>query len=231
MLFVSHNMTAVQKLCERSMLLSRGRKIIEGPTGEVIQEYVAGVRSDAATPLVERADREGTGRFRFQSIGFEGPDGPTDMPVTGEDVEIVLRYTSPDGRPIRNAGFAVGIYTVFGVLILQCQSDLTGIVFRELAPSGRFAAASRACRCPRAATPSTCSGRRQATSPTGCQRATELTVAEGDYSGRASASRRATSRCSSTRTGWSRRAPVRDCPPDCPRRLRPGTVLRTVPQG
>ena len=182
-LFVSHNLTAVQKLCERSMLLSRGHKIVEGPTNEVIQEYVAGVRSDAATPLVERADREGTGRFRFQSIAFEGPDGPTDMPVTGEDVEIVLRYTSPDGRPVRNAGFAVGIYTVFGVLILQCQSDLTGIVFRELPPTGTVR-----CRIPRLPLPAgrytvNVFGTAAGDVADWVQRATELTVAEGDYFG------------------------------------------------
>jgi lipopolysaccharide transport system ATP-binding protein len=182
-LFVSHNLTAVQKLCERSMLLSRGRKVIEGPTSDVIAEYVAGVRSDAATPLSDRADREGTGRFRFESLSFEGPDGPTDMPVTGEDVDIVLRYASPDGRTVRNAGFAVGIYTVFGVLILQAQSDVTGVVFRELPPRGTVR-----CRIPRLPLPAG----RYAVNVFGTaagdvadwvQRATELTVAEGDYFG------------------------------------------------
>ncbi len=182
-LFVSHNLTAVQKLCERSMLLSRGRKVIEGPTHAVVQEYVAGVRSDAATPLVDRADREGTGRFRFQSIAFEGPDGPTDMPVTGEDVDIVLRYTSPDGRPVRNAGFAIGIYTVFGVLILQCQSDLTGVVLRELPAEGTVR-----CRIPRLPLPAgrytiNVFGTAAGDIADWVQRATELTVAEGDYFG------------------------------------------------
>ncbi|MGZ8693859.1 MAG: ABC transporter ATP-binding protein [Gaiellaceae bacterium] len=182
-LFVSHNLTAVQKLCERSMLLSRGHKVIEGPTHAVVQEYVAGVRSDAATPLVDRADREGTGRFRFESISFEGPDGPTDMPMTGEDVEIVLRYTSPDGRPVRNAGFAIGIYTVFGVLILQCQSDLTGVVLRELPPNGTVR-----CRIPRLPLPAgrytiNVFGTAAGDIADWVQRATELTVAEGDYFG------------------------------------------------
>src|SRR5947207_1557510 len=44
-LFVSHNLTAVRKLCPRSMLLSQGRKVLEGPTGDVISEYVSSVRS------------------------------------------------------------------------------------------------------------------------------------------------------------------------------------------
>jgi lipopolysaccharide transport system ATP-binding protein len=182
-LFVSHNLTAVQKLCERSMLLSRGRKVTEGPTADVIQEYILAVRSDAATPLAERADREGTGRFRFESISFEGPDGPTDMPVTGEDVDIVLRYRSPDGRSVRNAGFAVGIYTLLGVLILQCQSDVTGVVFRELPPEGTVR-----CRIPRLPLPAgrytvNVFGTAAGDIADWLQRATELTIAEGDFYG------------------------------------------------
>jgi lipopolysaccharide transport system ATP-binding protein len=41
-LFVSHNLTAVSRLCPRSMLLSRGRKVTEGPTVEVLEETAAG---------------------------------------------------------------------------------------------------------------------------------------------------------------------------------------------
>jgi lipopolysaccharide transport system ATP-binding protein len=182
-LFVSHNLTAVQKLCERSMLLSRGRKVTEGRTADVVQEYVLAVRSDAATPLADRADREGTGRFRFESISFEGPDGPTDMPVTGEDVDIVLCYRSPDGRPVRNAGFAVGIYTLFGILILQCQSDVTGVVFRELPPEGAVR-----CRIPKLPLPAgrytvNVFGTAAGDIADWLQRATELTIAEGDFYG------------------------------------------------
>lgn len=180
-LFVSHNLTAVQKLCDRSMLLSRGQKIVEGRTADVIQEYVAGVRSDAATPLADRADRQGTGRFRFDSIAFESGLGPTDMPVTGEDVDIVLRYHSPDGAPVRNAGFAVGIYTVLGTLILQCQSDVTGVLFRELPPSGTIR-----CHVPRLPLPAgrytiNIFGTAAGDVADWVQRATELTVAEGDF--------------------------------------------------
>src|ERR687887_369466 len=42
-LFVSHNLAAVSKLCPRSMLLSRGSKVTEGPTRQVIEAYVRSV--------------------------------------------------------------------------------------------------------------------------------------------------------------------------------------------
>ncbi|MBU1086367.1 MAG: ATP-binding cassette domain-containing protein [Candidatus Omnitrophica bacterium] len=38
-LFVSHNMEAVEKLCTRAILLSEGKVVMEGETDEVIKEY------------------------------------------------------------------------------------------------------------------------------------------------------------------------------------------------
>jgi lipopolysaccharide transport system ATP-binding protein len=182
-LFVSHNLTAVRKLCPRSMLLSQGHKVLEGPTGDVISEYVSSVRSEASTSLAGREDREGTGRFRFRSVGFESAEGRIDMPVTGEAVDIVLEYESPDGRPIRNAVFAVGIYTLFGALILQCQSDVAGAVFRELPGRGEIR-----CRIPRLPLPAgrytlNLFGTAAGDIADWIQRASELTVAEGDFFG------------------------------------------------
>jgi homopolymeric O-antigen transport system ATP-binding protein len=182
-LFVSHNLTAVQTLCPRSMLLSRGRKLIEGPTGKVIEEYVSGIRSHTAISLNDRSDREGTGRFKFTSISFENDAGAVDVPITGEDLEVVLTYESSDGNAIRNAGFAIGVYSVLGNLILQLQSDVAGALHRSIPPSGEIR-----CRIPRLPLPAgryvlNLMGTSGGTPADWIQRAGELTVAEGDYFG------------------------------------------------
>ncbi|HEV7396639.1 MAG TPA: ABC transporter ATP-binding protein [Pyrinomonadaceae bacterium] len=39
-LFVSHSMTAVTRLCQRVILLEKGRKIADGPAPEVINDYI-----------------------------------------------------------------------------------------------------------------------------------------------------------------------------------------------
>jgi lipopolysaccharide transport system ATP-binding protein len=44
-LFVSHNMEAVSTLCDRGVLLSRGRVIEDGPTNQVIETYLGSIRS------------------------------------------------------------------------------------------------------------------------------------------------------------------------------------------
>jgi lipopolysaccharide transport system ATP-binding protein len=47
-LFVSHNMGAVQRLCSRSLLLNRGRVINYGPTGDIVRAYLAAYDPEAA---------------------------------------------------------------------------------------------------------------------------------------------------------------------------------------
>jgi lipopolysaccharide transport system ATP-binding protein len=183
-LFVSHNLTAVQTLCPRSMLLERGRKVIEGPTREVIDAYVKTVRTHAAMDLALREDRDGTGRFRFTAVAFETPAGATvDVPVTGEDLDVVLCYESSDGTPIRNAGFAIGIYNVLGALVLQLQSDVTGAMHSSIPARGELR-----CQIPRLPLPAgsyvlNLMGTSGGAPADWIQRAGEMTVAEGDFYG------------------------------------------------
>ena len=90
-LFVSHNMGAIQRLCQRSLLLDEGRLIADGPTDEVIHVYVAqgalataeySQPHDPSKPInllsVSMTDRDGRTRrdFRYDEpfqivVGFE----------------------------------------------------------------------------------------------------------------------------------------------------------------
>jgi lipopolysaccharide transport system ATP-binding protein len=173
----------VQTLCPRSMLLSRGRKVTEGATGAVIEEYVGAIRSHTAIELDERTDRDGTGRFRFTGVSLQNDSGAVDVPVTGEDLEIVLAYESSDGNAIRNPGFAIAVYTVLGALVLQLQSDVAGALHGSIPPRGEIR-----CRVPRLPLPAgryilNLMGTSGGTPADWIQRAGELTVAEGDYYG------------------------------------------------
>jgi ABC-type polysaccharide/polyol phosphate transport system ATPase subunit len=88
-LFVSHNMDAVQRLCTRAVLLERGRNVATGPTAGVVAQYLtrADAPSSAGTWIdLSSVDRTGTGvarvvraRYRSDLDGAGGqpyPDGP-----------------------------------------------------------------------------------------------------------------------------------------------------------
>jgi len=48
-LFVSHNMTAINSLCTRSMLLHKGKVTADGPSAEVTREYLRSTSMDGPT--------------------------------------------------------------------------------------------------------------------------------------------------------------------------------------
>jgi len=72
-LFVSHNLDAVRRLCERCLLLQHGRIEALGQTGEVIARYLArDARGEGPEDWIDLAGvhRAGSGQARFGSIRY-----------------------------------------------------------------------------------------------------------------------------------------------------------------
>lgn len=182
-LFVSHNLGAVKKLCPHSLLLARGEVIDLGPTDRVLDTYVHHARSDAWTDLAQRADREGNGRLRFTDIWCESNGQRIDALQTGRDCELVINYQSNDGCPVSEPSFALVVYTFLGSVMLHLSTQTTGTRIVEAPPHGELR-----CRLPRCPLPA---GQYTVNlfANTGgeildwVQRAAELTVSEGDYFG------------------------------------------------
>lgn len=97
-LFVSHNMTAVQKLCGRSILINDGKIQNIGDTRDIIDEYLSTVNTLVKnTPLAQRSDREGNGALRYTNLTFENFNGEKlEFLSSGEDTRIVLDYICKD---------------------------------------------------------------------------------------------------------------------------------------
>jgi ABC-type polysaccharide/polyol phosphate transport system ATPase subunit len=95
-LFVSHNMDAVQRLCARSILLDQGRVAMYDDTPAVVARYftTTGERPAPRQPIdVSAAARRGSGEARFVAVSYEGaadvsglvePDGPLTLALTIE---------------------------------------------------------------------------------------------------------------------------------------------------
>lgn len=113
-LFVSHNMSAIQRLCPRTILLNQGQVVTEGPTSEVIKTYVAQGMTDLPEhvlphdPLkpihlrsarLTNADDELANEFRFDegfrvSVEYEVNETTTSCNVwvsvvTAEEVTVL----------------------------------------------------------------------------------------------------------------------------------------------
>lgn len=136
-LFVSHNMAAIEGLCNKAMLLSHGSLQNTGGTGEIIREFFDQVRDYSAVPLRDRKDRQGSGRLRFTGIRLElEKNQATESLVGGKPARILLSYEA-DG-PLPNAAISIGFYSQYGQFMLMCQNEISGQPLNNLPARGEF---------------------------------------------------------------------------------------------
>jgi ABC-type polysaccharide/polyol phosphate transport system ATPase subunit len=75
-LFVSHDAQAVERLCDRAVLLRQGSVAFDGPTSDAIAEYRRLLAADASPDELEGGLREwGTGEARILSASLLDVDG------------------------------------------------------------------------------------------------------------------------------------------------------------
>lgn len=135
---VSHNLAGIRSLCPRSVLLSKGRVLLDGDTPQVLERYVdllSGFTQDEDASRVTRGwDQENLESKSGQRIdlGFEaavpspvgpltlwvGVVGPNGEPVYSETLDVAPART---GREVRGAirlelPLSKGSYAVHGAL-------------------------------------------------------------------------------------------------------------------
>ena len=133
-LFVSHNMAAIQTLCSSAILLEHGKIFREGTATEVVSEYLNRIDTVYVVPIAERTDRQGAGEFRFDSLIFLNNQGSQrDFAVTGEDLYIRMRFKTP--KPTMNISIPLDI----GIIIRDYQDSLVTTLasfFTDESPCG-----------------------------------------------------------------------------------------------
>ncbi len=120
-IFVSHALDVVRSLCDVAVWLDHGRQMASGPSGEVIDAYLADVnRQEEERLAAERHDdtppeeesnpfRRGSREVEITRVQLLGPGG-TEPPVfrTGDPLTIRLHYVAHER--IKDPVFGVGIH-------------------------------------------------------------------------------------------------------------------------
>jgi ABC-type polysaccharide/polyol phosphate transport system ATPase subunit len=127
-LFVSHNLHAVSELCQRSMLLEKGKMLACGPTNDVIRQYVGRAQ----------AQRSGEGtRVSIEKVALRRSTGVSTKFDPGEKTYIDVTVAAQ--QPASNLSIVVQIvdnnfYPVFDT----CSARLNDGVSASLAAGERL---------------------------------------------------------------------------------------------
>jgi lipopolysaccharide transport system ATP-binding protein len=136
-IFVSHNMAAVENLCNRTIWIAGGKVAQDGDTKDVLRAYLTSFQpADRTTfDLAGVRERKGTGDVRFLNIEFLTPGGGEDRTIhSGGPLHIRLHYECQ--RDIPNLYFGLRIHSNLGVLISDVHNWATNQV-SPLTPKGK----------------------------------------------------------------------------------------------
>ncbi len=137
-LFVSHNMAAIQALCTTAMVFERGTMALRGSPTECIRRYIAG-KPGSQTILTARTDRQGSGELRIQSIHlFDAAGAELDVVLCGQHVQFALDYVCGEGVRLAGVIVSIQIRTASDVPVFLLHNRLTGQPFPEIPNRGRF---------------------------------------------------------------------------------------------
>jgi lipopolysaccharide transport system ATP-binding protein len=121
-LFVSHNMAAIQKLCKRTILLEKGRIKAVGETKEIIKRYLETTDKNIHLPLSNRNDRTGTGNIQFKEIKLSGRNNSNIYSI-GDDIYVNLKITNSYSKNT-SVSIILNILTVTAQPLISCDSLL-----------------------------------------------------------------------------------------------------------
>jgi len=138
-LFVSHNMAAIESLCSNSMIISQGKCSDIGPTRQIIQEYLAQVNTEQDLPVMERKDRDGRGMIKLKEIAILNNDKNISNQYTiGSDIFIRLKLKNSYSN-IVTIRLALSVHTIVNSfaeqVLISCDSGLKGETFTVPATS------------------------------------------------------------------------------------------------
>ena len=130
-LFVSHNMQAIRRLCRTGILLEKGRLIAQGEAESVIRGYLASVgRTDEGRQVWTDDHLLGDELCRVRAVTISDEDGaPGAAFFSSRPITVTLEFDLARTDPSFTAGFDLA--TIDGVVVFRSyltdQSDDAGM--------------------------------------------------------------------------------------------------------
>ncbi|HKS09680.1 MAG TPA: ABC transporter ATP-binding protein [Pyrinomonadaceae bacterium] len=120
-LFVSHNMAAVQALCTRGIFLYNGSVYMDSTASASISTYLRMLEQSVTQDLLERSDRRGRGEIRLAGIEIStGERDHAQTLATGRPATFAFHITGT--RPRTSCAFT--IYDDFGQPLASFNSAI-----------------------------------------------------------------------------------------------------------
>jgi lipopolysaccharide transport system ATP-binding protein len=122
-LFVSHNMAAVENLCTRALWIEGGRVLRDGNPAEIIKEYLSSFTSPESfgVDLSKYVNRRGSGEIRYTAFEVLSPQGEP-LPLVRAGDPVVLRFHYHAKQALCYLSFGFRLFTELGTLVTDTST-------------------------------------------------------------------------------------------------------------
>jgi lipopolysaccharide transport system ATP-binding protein len=134
-LFVSHNMAAVENLCSRGIWIEGGRVRADGPASQIILDYMGTFSSNkpGTVDLTNAADRRGDGAIRYLGIDILDTHGvPREVIRSGDSVVIRFHYEASQALSV--PAFGLKLFSSLGVFLTELSTWSLGVHIDAISP-------------------------------------------------------------------------------------------------
>jgi lipopolysaccharide transport system ATP-binding protein len=122
--FVSHQLSAVQRLCTRCYWIDGGRVRSEGPTNDVVAAYLhhAGATQDGGVATIgSDVPRSTTGAVTLERVALlDEADQPTDRLELGQPFTVAMTFAV--NEPVHDGVIELGLCTADGTRVATVQN-------------------------------------------------------------------------------------------------------------
>ena len=126
-LFVSHNMAAIENLCPRVLLLNNGLLELDGNSQYVLSQYQGSILDISSVPISERKDRRGEGGIKIHNVQIADSTDSNLTPLSnirsGQNVSFIIEFTAE--RDFRQLEFGLSFSTLAGAALFYCDTQIT----------------------------------------------------------------------------------------------------------
>jgi len=126
-IFVSHNMIAIESLCSNALLIDQGKILASGSTKKIIDKYLGIIKNNTKQILKNRIDRIGKGNIKILKIEFRG-ENQSKILTRGKDIYVLIQIESLYKIIVKaRLALTIGIPDKMG--ILSADSELIGKLY------------------------------------------------------------------------------------------------------
>jgi lipopolysaccharide transport system ATP-binding protein len=126
-LFVSHQMAAIERLCENILLLEKGQIKYQGKTREGINKYLTNLEDSCQSINISKIKRSGTGQVILSKFSIENKRGePLQSVRCGDDITLIFYYQLNNCQSVKNVSLGFSIHNITGETISILYNDYSG---------------------------------------------------------------------------------------------------------